>query len=132
MAIVGKNSVVGTYKYVSVDDHSERVSRNENNSYHGEYTKKYSNGVLFIRSFYIDGNRHGEYRDYWDNGEVWEIRNYRHGKLHGECYEYSKDGTLGEATMYYNDVDLRIDPRGLSDRDKLYVMMSGTKNTKNG
>ena len=37
---------------------------------------------------------------------------------------FTDDGDVF-ATMYHNGVDLGIDPRGLSDRDKLYVMMSG-------
>jgi hypothetical protein len=98
----------------------------ENGMYQGEYKKFYKDCTLFIHCFYVDDKRHGEYRDYRGDGSLWEIRNYRHGVQHGEQYWYGLNGD-STATMYYNDVDLRIDPRGLSDRDKVYVMMSGRR-----
>ncbi len=99
--------------------------KDENGLLQGEYIARYLSGGIFMHCFHVNGKRHGEYRDYHEDGRIWEVRNYRHGELHGERYYYATDGV--DATMYYNDVDLRIDPRGLSDRDKLYVMMSGRR-----
>ena len=96
----------------------------ENGLLQGKFIARYEYGTLFVRCFYVDGVRHGEYRDYHGDGRLWEVRNYRHGKMHGEQHWYNGGGDSA-ATMYYNGVDLCIDPRGLSDRDKLYVMMSG-------
>ena len=96
----------------------------ENGLYQGEFIARYQDGTIFVRCFYVDDKRHGEYRDYHENGSPWEIRHYRYGNRHGENYWFTDDGDVF-ATMYHNGVDLGIDPRGLSDRDKLYVMMSG-------
>jgi hypothetical protein len=97
--------------------------RDEKGLLQGEYIARYMSGGIFIHCFHVNGKRHGEYRDYHEDGRIWEVRNYRHGELHGENYLYRKDGV--DATMYYNGEDLGIDPRGMSDMDKLYVMMSG-------
>ncbi len=108
-------------------DYAKRVcTKDENGVFQGKYIEMYKTGEVFFICNMVDGKMHGEYRDYRDNGQLWEIRNYRYGNRHGENYLYRRDGSVG-ATMYYNGEDLGIDPRGMSDMDKLYVMMSGRR-----
>ena len=98
----------------------------ENGLYQGVYKRYYKDGSLYICCHFVDGEMHGEYRDYRVSGQLWEVRHYRHGKMHGEQHWFNDDADKTETvTMYYNGVDLGIDPRGMSDRDKVYVMMSG-------
>ncbi len=74
---------------------------------------------------YVADIRHGEYKDFHTNGQLWEHMWFKNGIRHGEYYKYLFNGDVNKATLYYAGVDLNIDPRGLSEKDKLYVMMSG-------
>jgi antitoxin component YwqK of YwqJK toxin-antitoxin module len=121
----------------------------ENNLKQGEYKDYYNNGQLCEHSFYQYGNRHGEYKEYHANcrlnvhtslqngklhgeykqysrnGQLFVHTFYQNGKKHGEYKEYHNNGELSYTTFFYQGGDLHVDPNSLTEKDKVYIMMSG-------
>ncbi len=75
--------------------------------------------------FYVDDVLHGDCKYYYDNDKLKYHRKYKNGFLHGECYSYDMAGNIESAVIFYHGKILYADPRDLSEKDKLYVMMSG-------
>ena len=97
----------------------------ENNHAQGEYTEYHINGRLYLNTFYVNNNLHGEYKSYHDNGQLWEHTFYHYGKRHGEYKRYYDNGALAPSTFYCQGINLKVDPDTLSEKDKMYIMMSG-------
>ena len=102
-----------------------------NGKQHGEFKTYHINGKLSEHSFYLNGKRHGEYNAYHDNGKMWLHSFCLNGKLHGEYKTYYDNGNLNHATFYYQGTDLNVNPEDLSEKDKVYIMMSGRLPPKN-
>jgi antitoxin component YwqK of YwqJK toxin-antitoxin module len=43
---------------------------NENNQPHGYWEHYFSNGQLYYKGNYVNGNRHGYWEYYWGNGKL--------------------------------------------------------------
>ena len=62
---------------------------------------------------------------YHKNGQLWVHTSYQNGKLHGEYKTYHNNGNISHATFYYQNNDLHVNPDTLTEKDKVYIMMSG-------
>ncbi len=78
-------------------------------------------------NYFVDGNGkvQGEFKSYDDNGQLLEHSFYQNGKHHGEYKDYCRNGQLFEHTFYYQDIDLHVNPKDLTEKDKAYMLLSG-------
>jgi antitoxin component YwqK of YwqJK toxin-antitoxin module len=97
----------------------------EDNRIQGEYKDYHENGQLWVHSFYINGNRHGEYKSFYGNGRKFEHIFFQNGNIHGEYKAYHDNGIILRETFFYQGKDLNVDPDTLTEKDKIYIMMSG-------
>ena len=97
----------------------------EHNIIQGEYKSFQHNGKLMEHYFFINDKRHGEYKSYYGNGQLFVHTFYQNGKKHGEYKQYRRNGELSYTTFFYQGGDLHVDPNSLTEKDKVYIMMSG-------
>ncbi len=97
----------------------------ENNLRQGEYKTFHENGVLWIHAFYLNNKLHGEYKLTSITGQLLEHTFYQNGKLHGGRRIFCRNGDKRRATFYYQGIDLHVDPDTLTEKDKVYIIMSG-------
>ncbi len=97
----------------------------ENNLIQGEYKRYHENGQLYIHTFFQNGNRHGEYKSFYGNGRKFEHIFFQNGNIHGEYKAYHDNGIILRETFFYQGKDLNVDPDTLTEKDKIYIMMSG-------
>ena len=78
----------------------------ENGLKQGENKEYYSDGQLWLHSYYKDGKLHGEYKVYNKNGQLWIHYFYKEDIKHGECKRYSPDGSLDYTEYWSNGKDI--------------------------
>ncbi len=104
---------------------TEHYFVDENNLKQGEYKTYHDNGQLYIHTFYINSIPHGEFKSYYHTGNLWAHTFYQNGKHHGESKVYYDNDQLRYVTFFYQGNDLKVDPATLTEKDKVYIMMSG-------
>jgi antitoxin component YwqK of YwqJK toxin-antitoxin module len=115
----------------------------------GAYKEFYSNGMLYMHVFYLNGRREGLlemffsdgqlkfsvmcvddnfeglYTSYHDNGALNHHFYYKKGLRHGEIKTFSSTGDIVYSSFCYKNRDLHVDPDTLTEQDKVYIMMCG-------
>ena len=109
------------YQFKHLWEHSFRL----NDKRHGEYKQYHYDGTLYVHTFHNHGLRNGTYKKYYENGVMWVHTTYCHGLIHGEYTTYEETGLIGHATFFFQDKNLKVDPDTLTEKDKVYIMMSG-------
>ena len=97
----------------------------EHNLRQGEFKTYHNNGQLYEHTFYLNGKRHGEYKEYHENGQLSVHTFYQNVKQHGEFKSYYENGKIKYATFCYQNRNLHVNPDSLTEKDKVYIMMSG-------
>ncbi len=115
----------GEFKIYQENGQLGRHSFYQHGNIHGESKSYHENGHLYIHSFYIHGRCEGETKIYYDNDKLNEHYFYQNDMRHGEYRRYRKNGQLNHATYFYQGTDLKVDPATLTEKDILYIMMSG-------
>ena len=95
---------------------------NDKGKEHGYWEVYWSNGQLYSKGNYVNGNRHGYWEDYYDNGQLSSKGNYLNGEQHGYWEDYYPNGQLWFKGYYdmgkqvdYNPDEPKIIELTLSD-----------------
>ncbi len=91
----------------------------------GESFEYYDNGKLWVHAFFMDGERHGEYKSYYDNGNPLVHTVCKNGYRHGRYTRFEKNGDIELHTFFYFGENLHINPDTLTEKDILFIMMTG-------
>ncbi len=118
-------SIHGEYKRFFLNGRLSVHTFYQNGIRSGVFTTYHQNGQKCICSMYSNNNIEGVYNKYYENGQLSEHSNFKNGRLHGECRTYDEDGLVNYATFYFQGKDLKVNPDSLSEKDKVYIMMSG-------
>lgn len=105
----------------------KRYTLNKDGVKAGVFRWFWPSGNIFVECMYNGGVRDGGYISYWDNGMIWKKIEYRSGLLHGDYIEYDEEGNIVRSTFMHNDIDMGFDPRGMTDEEKAYAILSGRK-----
>ena len=73
---------------------------NENNQRHGPWEDYWSNGQIFWKGDYLNGNKNGLFETYFDNGQLYWKGKYKNGEWHGLYESYYEDGQLESLEFY--------------------------------
>jgi antitoxin component YwqK of YwqJK toxin-antitoxin module len=114
----------GEYKFYHENGQLSIHTFYQNGKCHGEFKSYYGNGQLWEHAFYLNNNLHGEYKRYHKNG-LYIHTFYLNGKLHGEYESYHDNGVIEYATFYCQGKNLEVNSNSLTEKDKVYIMMSG-------
>ncbi len=91
----------------------------------GEYRRYTDSGVLVQHSNFLNNLFHGIFLSYYECGQLFCYVEYDNGRFHGEYTWYEKNGTVIRSTWYHNDWNTKINPKSLTEKDRLYIKMSG-------
>jgi hypothetical protein len=108
--------------------------------YTGDYTDKYSSGVVKFKGYFRFGERHGQWMSFYPTGILWSELHYDKGLRHGpnvtyfesgkKRYEgfykddqqdslwvyYDTEGAVAEKVMYKNDKIVKRIPVGKNNK----------------
>jgi hypothetical protein len=71
--------------------------------YTGDYTDKYSNGIIKFKGFFRFGKRHGQWMSFYPTGLLWSEMHYDKGIRQGPNLTYFENGKLRYTGFYKND-----------------------------
>ncbi len=91
----------------------------------GTFTARYDSGAIRFTCECTNGIKNGRYNWYYPEGVLGITCNFINGKIHGIYDSYSMDGSHIYSTMYYENLNLDIDPRSISAGLKFHIMMTG-------
>lgn len=69
---------------------------------HGDYIKKYPNGIVQMRGFYVNGKRNGQWTSFFQNGKVQSEGFFKDGLRDGKALVYYENGKI-YYEGYYKD-----------------------------
>ncbi len=58
----------------------------------GQLIKRYPNGTIKEKSYYVAGRRQGECQSFYENGKLWSDDNFTAGLLEGPTASYYENG----------------------------------------
>jgi antitoxin component YwqK of YwqJK toxin-antitoxin module len=104
---------------------TEHYFVDEQNRRQGVYKRFHDNGLMAQHSELLNGKNHGRSFAYYCNGKPFSYIEYDTDRFHGEYTWYDNNGEVIRSTWYHYDWNMHIDPKSLTEKDKLYIKMSG-------
>ena len=71
--------------------------------YSGDYTDKYSSGIIKFRGYYRLGQPHGQWMSFYPTGLLWSEMHFDKGLRHGPNVTYHENGKIRYSGFYKND-----------------------------
>lgn len=85
------------------NDLKETVERDHKGIRCGVCTRRYPNGDVCERMYYLNGKEHGRRTCFYPNRNLMYVLHYKLGKLHGKCGWFNEDGTIACIRIYKDD-----------------------------
>lgn len=73
-------------------------------TYTGEYTDRYTNGVIKFKGYFRLGQRHGQWLSFYPNGLMWSELHFDKGLREGPNSTYFENGKMRYNGFYKGDV----------------------------